>query len=108
MFGFVSRCSSLYGEESLPQQLGDHNETRMQAHAQTSFAVVLFNLKSKCTSGIISGDMTERRTNDDKVLVYNLKTEAWEEIPHGLGAYVLGFPCTPWSLHLPCKLINCV
>ena len=45
-------------------------------------------------------DMRNRRVEEDtgKVFVLNMKTNGWEEIPHGLGIYTLGFPCTPWSM----------
>ncbi len=42
-------------------------------------------------------DMTNRKVLEDKVLVINEKTGNWEEMPHGMELYVLGFPCPPWS-----------
>lgn len=46
---------------------------------------------------IICQDMHDRRLEDGRVWVLNKKTGNYEEIPHGLSLYVLGFPCTPWS-----------
>ena len=46
--------------------------------------------------------MKSRRVDDDtgKVLVENMHTGDWEEIPKHIGVYTLGFPCTPWSMQL--------
>lgn len=54
---------------------------------------------------MLVSNMKDRRVVDDaegmcKVLVENQLTNTYEEIPHNLGIYVLGFPCTPWSLWL--------
>lgn len=52
-------------------------------------------------------DMKSRRVEDGegaddpkKVLVYNVRTSSWDVIPRHLGVYMLGFPCTPWSMRL--------
>ena len=56
------------------------------------------------TQGMLVSNMKDRNIDDAdgrcKVLVENQLTNTYEEIPHNLGIYVLGFPCTPWSLWL--------
>ena len=39
-------------------------------------------------------------SQDQLVLVYNVKSSSWEHIPRNIGVYTLGFPCTPWSMTL--------
>ncbi len=50
---------------------------------------------------IISNDMCDRKIRDvdGKLHAYdlNIKTGQYEELPHGIDIYGLGFPCTPWS-----------
>lgn len=49
-------------------------------------------------------DMKTRRVEDGdgqvKVLVHNVLQKSWEEMPRNLALYMLGFPCTPWSMPL--------
>ena len=40
----------------------------------------------------------EESSGESVVLVLNLKNDVWERVPRHLGVYVLGFPCTPWSM----------
>jgi len=58
----------------------------------------LYFLEKNHDPKILSRNMTDRTIIDGKVWDQDLKTGAAAQIPDGLDVYVLGFPCTPWSL----------
>ena len=53
--------------------------------------------------------MTERRTAENgATLVFDMLQGQWVEFPSAVDVYVLGYPCTPWSMLLVVGCRCCV
>jgi site-specific DNA-cytosine methylase len=76
--------------------------------AGPSIAVSLFAGSERCSDAlrflernhhpkVLMADMMERMFGDGVVAAKTIHGEA-ADLPSGLGAYSLGFPCTPWSM----------